>query len=70
MAESIDEKKRITMLGARGFDSLTNQTYVNIERLMAERSTYANQYTITGDEYFYNAILRCNCDLKNLLGIE
>jgi hypothetical protein len=69
MEEQLDEKKRVAMLGAKGFNTLNNQTYINIERLMAERSAYANQYTITSDEYFYNALLRCNEDLKNLLGI-
>lgn len=69
MESLMDEKKRITMLGAKGFTSLTNNTWINIERLMAERSAYANQYTITDNEYYYEQLLRCNEDLKNLLGI-
>lgn len=67
--KATDEKKRIVILGAKGFFHLSNNTWINIERLMAERSSYANQYTITNDEYFYEALLRCNEDLKNLLGI-
>lgn len=69
ITRTINDKKRNTILGAKGFDVLTNQTYINIDRIITERSAHAYSYTITNDEYFYNEVVKCNEDLKNLLGI-